>query len=870
MNQASLRFATACVLALGTATFAAAAAVPAPESVLGHRPGADYKLADYETLVKYFRALDAASPRVVVRDIGPTAEGRTMIAAIITSEANQGKLDRFREISQRLALARGLDDTTARALAAEGKAVVWIDFGLHSNEVAPAQASSEIAYRVATEESEEMRRIRDDVIFILVPVMNPDGLDKICAWYKRNLGTPYEVSPMVELYHKYVGHDNNRDWYMFNMPESRNVAKLLYSEWFPQIVYNQHQTAPFPARIFVPPFADPMNPNIPPQVMRGVATVGDSITSRLEAEGKVGAISRMSFDTWWNGGMRTAPYFHNMVGILTETALWRYATPYNYDPAKLPKKFRDGTTPTDSPTSAYPSPWRGGWWRLRDAVDYIITASMATLDVGSERRSDWLYGMYLMGKAAIDAGTNGGPSAYVIPKAQRDPGAAARLIDALRIGGVEVKRAAKPFRAGDKDYEDGSYVVPMAQPFRAYAKDLLETQKYPDRRQSANGPPIPPYDITGWTLPAQMGVEGVMVEKPFEASLEPLTSRTSSSGRIEGEGSWIVADAAWNDSFVLANRVWKAGGSVARATAAFNVGSREFAPGAFVFDAGANRSLFEGFASERSVSLTAASSAPSVAKTALRAPRVGLYKPWIASMDEGWTRFVLEQHEFPYTTLVDADVRAGNLGERFDVIVLADSSTSQLLHGNPPGTVPPEFTSGLTVAGAGALQEFVRSGGTLVTLDSASDLPLDVFGLGVRNALKGVPRSEYFCPGGLLRAQADPSDPLTYGVPKDFVAFVENGPAFDVGMESDDEGEESPALAPLPGGPPRIVARFAETSVLHSGWLLGEAKIAKKGILVEAPYGSGRVVLVGFRSQFRGQSLATFKVLFNALLAHSR
>ena len=711
-----------------------------------------------------------------------------------------------------------------------------------------------------------MRRIRDDVIFILVPVMNPDGLDRICAWYKRNLGTPYEVSPTVELYHKYVGHDNNRDWYMFNMPESRNVARLLYAEWFPQIVYNHHQTAPFPARIFVPPFADPMNPNIPPQVMRGSPPWATRSRRASRREGKVGAISRMSFDTWWNGGMRTAPYFHNMVGILTETALWRYATPYDYDPAKLPKKFRDGTTPTDSPTSAYPSPWRGGWWRLRDAVDYIITASMATLDVGRSAGPTGSTACTAWGRPPSTRATNGGPYAYVIPKAQRDPGAAARLIEALRIGGVEVKRAAKPFRAGDKDFGHGSYVVPMAQPFRAYAKDLLETQQYPDRRQSADGPPIPPYDITGWTLPAQMGVEGAMVDKPFEASLEPLTSRTSDSGSIEGEGSWIVADAAWNDSFVLANRVWKAGGSVARATGPFKVGSREFAPGAFVFDAGTNRSLFETFARDRGVVLTASVSAPSVATTPLRPPRVGLYKPWAPSMDEGWTRFVLEQHEFPYTTLVDADVRAGKLRERLDVIVLADSSASQLLHGNAPGTVPPEFTSGLTVVGAGALQEFVRGGGTLVTLDSASDLPLDVFGLGVRNVLKGVPRSEYFCPGGLLRAQADPSDPLTYGMPKDFVVFVENGPAFDVGVEIDDEGEESPALAPVPGGPARIAARFADTSVLYSGWLLGEAKIAKKGILVEAAYGSGRVILLGFRSQFRGQSLATFKVLFNSLL----
>ncbi len=842
-----------------------AATVPAPESVLGHRPGADHKLADYATLVKYFRTLDAASERVRVREIGPTAENRTMIAAFITSEANHAKLEHYREISKRLALAQGLDDAAARALAAEGKAVVWIDFGLHATEVAPAQAAPELAYRVASEESDEMRRIREDVIFILVPVMNPDGLDKVCAWYKRNLGTPYEAAPMVELYHKYVGHDNNRDWFMFTMPESRNVARLLYSEWFPQIVYNQHQTAPFPARIFVPPFAEPMNPNIPPQVMRGIATVGDAIASRLEAEGKAGVVSGMRFDTWWNGGMRTAPYFHNMVGILTETALWRYATPHRYDPAKLPKKFRDSTVATDTPSTSYPNPWRGGEWRLRDAVDYIITASLATLDVGSERRADWLYGMYLMGKAAIESGAKGDPFAYVIPPTQRDPGAVARLVEVLGVGGVEVKRASRSFRAGEKEWVAGSLVVPMAQPFRAYAKDLLEIQKYPERRVSPSGPPIPPYDITGWTLPAQMGVETVRVDKPFEAPLDPVAENTLSPGRVEGEGGVLVADPAANAAFVLANRVLKIGGKVSRAMSAFKVGGRELPPGAFVFE-GDDRAPFEAFARDRGLVLTAIAAPPTGSLVALRAPRIGLYKSWVPSMDEGWTRFVLEQHEFAYTPLLDADVREGNLAGRFDVIVLPDSPANQILRGHAQGGVPPEFAAGLGLEGALALKRFVSEGGTLVALDSASDLPVDLFGLGLRNVLRGVPRSEYFCPGALLRAQADPSHPLAFGLPKEFVVFVENGPAFALDDEPDEDGEEQPPLAPLPGGPPRIVASFAETSVLHSGWLLGEAKIAKKGILAEAPFGAGRVVLVGFRCQFRGQSLSTFKVLFNALL----
>ena len=842
-----------------------AATVPRPDDVLGFRPGADRKLADYETIVKYFRALDAASDRVIVKDIGPTAEGRTMIAAFISSEANLKKLDHYQDIARRLALARGLDDTRARALAAEGRAIVWIDSGLHATEVAPAQHAPELAWRVATDESGEMRRIRDEVILVQVPVMNPDGLDKVVAWYNRNLGTPYEVAPMVELYHRYVGHDNNRDWFMFNMPESRNVAKLLYEEWFPQIVYNHHQSAPFPARIFVPPFDDPMNPNIPAPVMRGVATVGDAITSRLESEGKAGAISRIGFDTWWNGGMRTAPYFHNMVGILTETALWRYATPHEYDAAKLPKRFRNGL-PTDSPTTFYPSPWRGGWWRLRDAVDYILSASLATLDVAARKRSDWLYGAYLMGRDAIAAGTKGDPYAYVIPagEAQFDPTAAAKLVDVLRTGAVEVQRARAEFKAGERTFPAGSFVVLMAQPFRAYAKDLLETQHYPDRREGANGPPLRPYDITGWTLPAQMGVEGSWVARPFDAALERVTAPANAPAAVSGAGGLFLVSPRANDAFLLANRTWKARGEVRRATSAVSAGGREFPSGTFILK-GLDRGAAEAVARERGLPVTAVDSMPSGA-VELKAPRIGLYKSWVPNIDEGWTRWVLEQFEFPYRTLADADVRKGSLRDRLDVVVLPDAAAKTILDGNAPGSVPPEFTGGIGLAGAAALEAFVREGGTLVALDSAADLPIDLFGLGVRDVLRGVPNQEYYAPGGLLRVAYDPSHPLAWGMPKEGVVFVENGPAFEEEAFRSEEGEEQPPAAPTGRPQPHVVARFPDKEVLYSGWLLGEPKIAKKAALVEVPVGKGRVVLFAFRPQFRGQPHATFKVLFNALL----
>lgn len=851
-----MRRRAAFVLLALAAAGSAAAAVPRPEDVFGFAPGADRKLADHAAIVRYFQALDQASPRVTVIEFGRSVKGRPLIAAVITSEANHRRLARLREISRTLARAR-VGEAEARGLLAEGRAVVWIDAGLHATEVAPAQHAPELAYRVATEETPEMRRIREDVVLVLAPVVNPDGLDEVAAWYRRNLGTPYEVAPMVEPYHAFADHDNNRDFYMFNLPESRAIARLLYEEWLPQIVYNHHQTAPFPARIFVPPFADPMNPNIPPQVMRGIQVVGDAITARLEAEGKRGAVSRMQFDTWWNGGLRTAPSFHNMVGILTETALWRYATPREYDPAKLPEKFRDGT-PARTPTTSYPSPWGGGTWRLRDAVDYVMTASLATLDVASRRREEWLWGIYQMGRAAIRAGEAGAPYAYVIPPGQADEGAAFRLVDALRTAGVEVHVARAGFRAGERSFPEGTRVVLMAQPFRAHAKDVLEVQRYPAAR--AGGAPPTPYDVTGWTLPAQMGVAGEWVESPFTADLEPVSGAAAPAGTVTGSGEILVADSRANASFRLAARAMRAGADVSRASAPFRAAGRAFAAGAFLvrgLDEGRARTL----AAETGLTLTALPKGEEPASVPFAPRRVGVYRPFVPLTDEGWVRWVLERHEVPYTGLRDAEVRAGGLRSRYDVIVLPDASWRTLLHGHPPGVVPPEFAGGLGLAGARALEEFVRAGGTLVALDSAAELPLELFALPLRNVVRDLPRSEYVNPGALVRLQVDAAHPLAWGAGDEIVAFAERGPVMDT--EEEDEDQRPPRVAV--DAPVRAVARFPDKDVLYSGFLHGEGKIAGKIALAEVPLGQGRLVLFGFRPQFRGQSHGTFKLLLNAL-----
>lgn len=818
------------------------AAIPHPREVFGFEPGADYRLATNEQIVAYFDRLDAASDRVRVVRIGESVLGRPMILAFISSAANIAALDRWRETAERLARGRGAEEE-ARRLAAEGKAVVWIDGGLHATEVAGAQHSPLLAYRVAGEETEEMRRIRDDVILLLMPVMNPDGLDLVADWTARSQGTPWAGSSPPVLYQHYTGHDNNRDWFMITQPETRAVTDVIYNQWYPQIVYNQHQVAPWPARIFIPPFSDPVNPHIPPLVVRGVNLVGDAMGKRFAEEEKPGAISRITFDMWWNGGMRTAPYFHNMVGILTETQHASVA-PRCVPRSALPDFI--GNIPAQAPSVFYPDPWLGGCFRLRDAVEYMITGAVAVLDIASELREEWLYNIWRMGADAIAAGNTGEPFAYVVPPEQRNPGEAVAMLNVLRKGGVEVHRATRQFRAGGETYPAGSYVVFAGQAFRPHLMDLLEKHVYPDMRLYPDGPPDPPYDVSGWTLPIQMDVRTVRVEDPFPATagFEPVAEATVWPGRVEGNARWGWAlDPAANASAIATNRLLRAGHAVA--IAAGGLGDA----GTIVVRRGSGTAdIVQELARELGVTFTGLRSAPADLRP-LELPRIGLYKSWQANMDEGWTRWILEQYEFPLDTLHDAEIRGADLS-RYHAIILPDQRASSILHGHAPGTRPEELTGGIGLEGMVRLQRYLEGGGRIVAFDGATELLIDQLGLPLRNVVEGLPSDRYFIPGTLLRIDVDTTHPLARGMPEQAAAFFSRSAAFDVR-----------------GGGAEVVARYGDDDdLVLSGWALGADRyVAGRAAAVRVPVGKGDVVLFGFRPQFRAQPRGTFKLLFNAL-----
>ena len=837
------------------------AQVPTPEEVIGFRMGDDYKIANYTQIIDYLKLLDERSDRVQMQQIGTTVMGKPMYVLFISSEANLQQLDRWKTISTQLARAR-VSDTEARQLAEEGRAIVWIDGGIHSTEKAATQFPPELAYQVATEETAEMQKIRDNVIFMLMPNINPDGLDIVASWYQRYLGTPYETSNPPVLYHYYVGHDDNRDWFMNTQPETRAVTRVLFNEWYPQIVHNQHQTAPRWARIFIPPFSNPVNPNIHPGVVNGVNLVGHEMASRFAMRKMPGVVSDVTFTMWWNGGLRTAPYFHNQVGILTETA-HATPTPRYYEPDSLPKTVGNGI-PTNGTAINYPYPWRGGESHFRDAVEYMLTAAMATLSIGADRREKWLYDMYRMGRDAIEK--EGEVVAYVVPTEQWDSGEAYNLINVLQQGGVEVQRALRPFKAGGAEYPAGTFVLYGAQAFRPYLKDLLEKQEYPNLQMYPGGPPKTPYDLAGWTLPMQMGVRVDTLHQPFQADTEPVTSPVApAAGSVASRADY---------GYVLSHQT-NASARAVNALLAQNVAVHWLSAAEGSHPAGSivikREDISDGQLAELADSLGlpfgGLRRAPRAPLYTLQRPRIGLYKSWVANMDEGWTRWVLDQYAFDYDTLHDEDIRSGNLSQ-YHAIILPDQRPNHLLHGYSVSAMPAPYTGGVGLEGTLALEAYVKGGGTLITFDEASDFAIRQFGLPVKNVVEGVASKSFFIPGSLIRAVVDTEHPLAYGMQDTVAASFSHSRAFEaIQQERKGEGGKED-IEKTPAPPVSVVAHYARKDLLMSGWELGAEKhIGGKGALVQVRLGEGQVILFGFRPQFRGQPRGTYKLIFNALYA---
>ncbi|WP_432992478.1 M14 family metallopeptidase [Dactylosporangium sp. CA-233914] len=821
--------------------------VPKPESVLGWKPCADYKLSTYEQITDYLRAVDKVSDRMKIVDLGKTSEGRTQIMAIVSSPENlkPEKLKKYAQISRDLSQV-SVNDGKAQQLAKDGKTIAWVDFGIHATEVGPQQVAPQFAYDLVTSETPEAKSIRDNVITLLVPNVNPDGGTSVPKWYMDHVGGPYQDSTYPELYQKYSGHDNNRDWFMFNLPETRNLGQVLFHDWLPQLVYNAHQTASYPARIFIPPFKDPSNPNIPPEIIRGINSIGGDMTLRLDREGKEGAVSRQQYDGWWNGGLRSAPAFHNQVGILTETA-HASATPAFNDPAKFPATFPYQGVSTKEPSAFYPSPYKGGEWHLSQSCAYIETTEWALLRAADLDREQWLYGSYRMGKQAIAAG---GDTAYVIPADQADFPTATKMVNVLRKGNIRVEVAKSSFTVGNRQYPSGSFIVREAQPYRPDVVDLLNPQTYPDRR-NPDGSPERPYDMAGWTLQYQMGVTVDKVNTKLNVKTAAVDTAAVPQSTIPAKAGYAYAlDARQNDSFTAVNNLLQAGQKVTRTTQAVKTSLGEWPAGTFLIQSrtGTDAAVKQQ-ALKLGITVAAVDTAPA-STMSVSLPRVGLYHGYPGNADEGWTRLVLENFQFPYQRVHDKDVRTGNLRDKYDVIVLPDASYNSMLNGARAGSLPPEYTGGMTQAGVDNLVKFVQAGGKLVTVNDATELGIRAFGLPVTDVTSGVPNTSYYSPGSVVANTVQAGHPLTYGLPANLDVYSDGSPAFAV--QAGAQNVTAPVSYPAGG-------------LLRSGWLLGENVIANRSTVVDAKVGSGDVVLLGMSVQHRAEAHGTFKLLFNSL-----
>jgi len=845
--------------------------VPSPEDAFGFAPGADYEVADYGQMQAYFRDLADASDRAQLIEFGRSAKGHPMLLLFISSEENMARLDHWRSISERLARAR-ITPEEARDLAAEGRAIVWVDGGMDDQEYATAQMTPELAHRLVTSEEAEIRAIRDNVIVLLNPVLNPDGVVNDVGWYREVRGTPFETTRPPRLGQPWAGTDNNRDWFMNNQPETRAASRILYHEWYPQIVYNHHQTGPPFTRIFIPPFADPVNPDIHPAVTTGVNLVGAAMAARYAALGMPGFLSRSVYSMWWNGGMRLTPYFHNQIGILTETS-HRTPTPRTYVLDEFPEiiSVRRGLAPrTDSTSISYPDPWFDTESHFRDAFDYMIEATVATLDLAARYRERFLLGVYGMGRDAIEEGERGGPFAYVVPPDQWDPGEAVNLVNVLRYSGVEVHRATRPFQADGTEYPEGSHIVYAGQAFRPHVHNLMEARNYPERERYPGGPPETPYDLAGWTLPLQMGVTVDRIESPFQARTDEVADLAAlEPGTVRGSAGYGYAfGPRANTAFHAANRLLADGHSLLVANEAFEGDGGAVPAGGFVVQArpgldDAVRSL----ADELGVDFVGLESAPDASTDALRLPRVGLYSAWHSRVDDqGWTLWLMEQYDFPVDTLHDADIRTGDLGQ-YDAIILPNHPGEEILLGNLPGTMPSQYVGGVGAEGTAQLKRFVEAGGTLIAFDQATDFPIDQFGLPVRNSVADLPPERFFIPGSLIRTDVDTDHPLGFGMEGQVAASFSQSRAFEVvGLPRAGEGGHEPTVAEADAPAVDVIARYAQEDLLMSGWAMGEERyLAGRPAMVTVGMGSGKVVLFGFKPQFRGQPRGTYKLLFNAI-----
>jgi hypothetical protein len=849
--------------------------VLSPEEFFGHSMGADRELAHWDDLAAYYRHLDEASPRLLLREMGPSTWGNPFLVLFVSSPENLDRLDELQRMNAVLSDPRGASEAEIRQAQTEGVAVIAQSFGLHAREVSHSQTAAELAYDLVTRSDPQMLEILDNTLSILFPSLNPDGTAMFAEWYREWLGTEYEGSPTPWLFHPYTGHNNNRDAYMQNTVESRYAGQVMLREWVPQAFVDHHEMGGDNARFSIPPYSEPIRPDADPLIWREIAWYGAHMAYRLEEEGHAGVVSSAIFPGWGHFGFHWLTNYHNIAGMLTESArTGRLATPVYIHPDQLQGGGRQFET--YEPHVVFPNPWPGGWWRLRDNVEQQRVSALATLEIAAQNRELVLRNAYLKASRQIQRGERAEPishgpegpvAGFIIPAAQHDPLTARKLVHRLLLQGIDVRQVQEDFVHEGIAYDAESYWVTMAQPKRGVVRWLLGRTFYPDNHhtRTRDGVPFTSFLATH-TLAEFMGVRvdraGSHLELPMTRVQWEMDGRGDvmvPPGQVRAGSRGYRIDARLNDGFKAVNLLFDEGISVRRV---HDPGTSGLRFGDFLVGPDVPEEVLEQVARRTGVDF-APLDAPAAGESQVERRRVGLYQRFYeGNMDEGWTRLILEEFHFPYDTLFDAAITAENLDANYDVVILPADRLEMMLGPDPDPhgwgvNFPPEYRSGFGEEGAAALETFVRNGGTLVTFAEAGDLPIKKFPLPVRNVLEDLPATDFYAPGATLHVNVDGTHPAAWGMPTNALATfglrVADNQAYQVVPHDHSERVD------------RVIT-FPDRDIMESGWLIGEEHLAGKAAMLTVRYGEGTVVLIGFRPQHRGQTHGTLKVIFNSLL----
>ena len=842
-----------------------------PSDFFGFEPGSDRNLFTYEQLMEYLEKIDAESDRIKLEEIGTSPMGKPMYIAFISSEENIQNLEAMKEVNRQLALNPDIEKEKLEEMVTHGKVFVLATLSMHSSEVAPSQSASLVAYDFATTKDEKKLEWLNNVVYMMVPCHNPDGMDLIVENYKKHVGTKYEGASLPEVYHKYVGHDNNRDFVILTQDDSKAIARIYNQTWFPQVFVEKHQMGSTGTRYFVPPNHDPIAENVPAGVFHWGGIFGQHMATDMTAQGLAGVSQHYIFDDYWPGSTETC-IWKNVIGFLTEAASVQTATPIYIEPSELRVGGKGLSEYKKSINMLLP--WEGGWWRLGDIVEYEMASTMSIIKTASLYREDILEFRNRMCREQVALGKTVAPYYYIMPLNQHDQGELVNLVNLMKEHGVEVFELSDQTVLDGKVYKKGDVVIPLAQPFRAFIKEVMETQEFPERHYTPGGDLIKPYDITSWSLPLHRYVSSTEIDvrsKELEGNLSLIEGSYDLSIPIEGDIKAVILPVEANESFRAAFTALSRGLKVERLEAETKIGEKTYNTGSFLVYAEKKGDVLSEILEALPIQPGVISEDLEVQTAALEMPRIALVETYFHDMDAGWTRYVFDTYQIPFTILHPDQFPKTKLAEEFDVIIFPDNDKSILMTGKRKsgdsyymGSYHPDYVKGMDKKGFENLMTFSDQGGTVLAWGRSVKLfegllkikhgeEEEEFQLPFRDLSPALVKGGLYVPGSLVQVDVLQGHPLTLGMPESIGVFSRGRPIFQTSVPMFDMDR-------------RVIGSYPEKDILMSGYASGEEKMGQKSAMIWMQKGEGQFVFYGFNPQFRASTQTSFKLLFNAIL----